>query len=124
DEVKGFIELQLVAFPQDGILSFPHGKELMEEAAKMGVDVIGAIPHFEFTREYSVESLHFAVDLAEKYGKLVDAHCDEIDDPASRGLETLATLAYETGLGDKVTASHTTAMGSYNNAYAYKLMRL
>ncbi|WP_369957492.1 cytosine deaminase [Levilactobacillus brevis] len=124
DEVKDFIELQLVAFPQEGILSFPHGKELMEQAAKLGVDVIGAIPHFEFTREYSVASLHFAVELAQKYGKLVDAHCDEIDDPASRGLETLATLALETGLGDQVTASHTTAMGSYNNAYAYKLMRL
>ncbi|RXI79123.1 cytosine deaminase [Levilactobacillus suantsaii] len=124
DEVKDFIELQLVAFPQDGILSFPHGKELVERAAQLGVDAIGAIPHFEFTREYSVESLHFAVGIAQKYGKLVDAHCDEIDDPASRGLETLATLAYETGLRDKVTASHTTAMGSYNNAYAYKLMRL
>ncbi|HIW71815.1 MAG TPA: cytosine deaminase [Candidatus Levilactobacillus faecigallinarum] len=124
DEVKDFIELQLVAFPQEGILSFPHGKELIEQAAKLGVDAIGAIPHFEFTREYSVESLHYAVGIAEKYGKLVDAHCDEIDDPASRGLETLATLAYETGMGDKVTASHTTAMGSYNNAYAYKLMRL
>lgn len=124
DEVKDYIELQLVAFPQEGILSFPHGKELIEEAAKLGVDAIGAIPHFEFTREYSVESLHYAVEIAEKYDKLVDAHCDEIDDPASRGLETLATLALETGMRDKVTASHTTAMGSYNNAYAYKLMRL
>jgi len=124
DEVKDFIELQIVAFPQEGILSFPHGKELMTKAAEMGVDVIGGIPHFEFNREYGVESLHFVSDLAEKYDKLIDVHCDEIDDPAARGLETLATLAYETGMRDKVTASHTTAMGSYNDAYAYKLFRL
>ncbi len=124
DEVKDFIELQLVAFPQEGILSFPHGKDLMTKAAEMGVDAIGGIPHFEFNREYSVESLHFVSDLAEKYNRLIDVHCDEIDDPASRGLETLATLAYETGMHDMVTASHTTALGSYNDAYAYKLFRL
>lgn len=124
EEVKPWMTLQLVAFPQEGILSFPDGKELMIKTAEMGVDAIGAIPHFEFTREYSVESLHFAFEVAQKYGLLVDAHTDEIDDPASRGLETMATLALETGLKEKVTASHTTAMGSYNDAYVYKLMRL
>lgn len=124
EEVKPWMTLQLVAFPQDGILSFPNGKELMTKAAEMGVDAIGAIPHFEFTREYSVESLHFVFDLAKKYHLLIDAHTDEIDDPASRGLETLATLALETGLKERVTASHTTAMGSYNDAYVSKLMRL
>ncbi len=124
EEVKPWMTLQLVAFPQDGILSFPNGKELMTKAAQMGVDAIGAIPHFEFTREYSVESLRFVFDLAQKYDLLIDAHTDEIDDPASRGLETLATLALETGLKERVTASHTTAMGSYNDAYVSKLMRL
>ena len=124
EEVKPWMTLQLVAFQQEGILSFPGGKELMIKAAEMGVDAIGAIPHFEFTREYSVESLHFAFEVAQKYGLLVDAHTDEIDDPASRGLETMATLALETGLKEKATASHTTAMGSYNDAYVYKLMRL
>lgn len=124
EEVNPWMTLQLVAFPQEGILSFPGGKELMIKAAEMGVDAIGAIPHFEFTREYSVESLHFAFEVAQKYGLLVDAHTDEIDDPASRGLETMSTLALETGLKEKVTASHTTAMGSYNDAYVYKLMRL
>lgn len=124
EEVKEWMTLQLVAFPQEGILSFPNGKELMIKAAQLGVDAIGAIPHFEFTHEYSVASLKFAVNLAKEYNLLVDAHTDEIDDPASRGLETLATLAFETGLKDKVTASHTTAMGSYNDAYVYKLMRL
>ncbi|MBJ7648220.1 cytosine deaminase [Weissella confusa] len=124
EEVKPWMTLQLVAFPQEGILSFPGGKELMIKAAELGVDAIGAIPHFEFTREYSVESLHFAFEVAQKYNLLIDAHTDEIDDPASRGLETMATLALETGLKEKITASHTTAMGSYNDAYVYKLMRL
>ena len=124
DEVKDFMNLQLVAFPQEGILSFPNGKKLLEDAVKAGVDVIGGIPHFEFNRDYGVESLKYLVGLAEKYDKLVDVHCDEIDDPNSRNLEVLATLAYETGLEDRITASHTTAMGSYNDAYVYKLMRL
>ena len=96
----------------------------MRRAAGMGVDVIGAIPHFEFTREYSVDSLNFACALAEEHGLLVDVHCDEIDDEASRGLETLATRALEMGLRDRVTASHTTATHSYNNAYFTKLLRL
>lgn len=124
EDFKDTVEIQVVAFPQDGIFSSPNGKELLEEAVKMGVDVVGAIPHYEFTREYAVESLRFAVDLAVKYDKLVDVHCDEIDDEQSRGLEVLAALALETGLKNKVTASHTTAMGSYNNAYVLKLMRL
>ena len=124
EEVKDQVELQLVAFPQEGILSFPNGKELMTEAADLGADAIGGIPHVEFTREYAVESLKFLMKLAEQKDKLVDVHCDEIDDPQSRSLETLATLALESKMGDKVTASHTTAMGSYNDAYAYKLFRL
>lgn len=124
DELKDEVNIQIVAFPQDGIMSFPNGEQLMENAAKMGADVLGAIPHFEFTREYGVESLNFTMKLAEKYGLLVDVHCDEIDDEQSRFVETLATRAYESGMGERVTASHTTAMHSYNNAYAYKLFRL
>jgi len=124
EELKDEINIQIVAFPQEGIMSFPNGKELMEKAVKMGADVIGAIPHFEFTREYGVESLNFIMQLAEKYEKLVDVHCDEIDDEQSRFVETLATRAYESGLGSKITASHTTAMHSYNDAYAYRLFRI
>ena len=124
EEVKDFMDIQIVAFPQYGILSYPNGKELLETALRMGADAAGAIPHFEFTREYAVESLHICFELAQKYGKLIDVHCDEIDDEASRGLETLATLAYETGMKDRVTASHTTAMHSYNNAYMIRLMRI
>ncbi|MCL2601833.1 MAG: cytosine deaminase [Treponema sp.] len=124
DEVRDFMDIQIVAFPQEGIMSYPDGQKLLERAVAMGTDAVGAIPHFEFTREYSVESINFAMKLAEKYDNLVDVHCDEIDDEASRGLETLAARAYEMGLKDRVTASHTTAMHSYNNAYTYKLFRL
>jgi cytosine deaminase len=124
EEVKEFVDLQLVAFPQEGILSYPNGRELLEEAVKLGADVIGAIPHYEFTREYGVESVKYALKLASIYDKLVDIHCDEIDDPNSRFLETVAAEAYRLGMQSNVTASHTTAMHSYNNAYTQKLFRL
>ncbi|WP_027127902.1 cytosine deaminase [Fusobacterium perfoetens] len=124
EELKDIVNIQIVAFPQEGILSYPNGKELLENAVKMGADCVGAIPHFEFTREYAVESINYCIDLALKYNKLVDVHCDEIDDEQSKGLEVLACRALETGLKDKVTASHTTAMHSYNNAYCSKLFRL
>ena len=124
EEMKDYITIQIVAFPQEGILSYPNSYELMDEALKLGADVVGAIPHFEFTREYGVSSIEIAYELAKKYNKLIDVHCDEIDDEQSRFIEVVAALAYENNMGDKVTASHTTAMHSYNNAYAYKLFRL
>ncbi|EKK20395.1 dihydroorotase [Fructilactobacillus florum DSM 22689 = JCM 16035] len=124
DEVADFMELQLVAFPQEGILSYPNGKALMKTAVELGVDAVGGIPHYEFNQVYGRKSLEFLVDLAEKNNRLVDVHCDEIDDPQSRNLEILATLAYETGLQQRVTASHTVSLAAVNDAYAYKLMRL
>lgn len=124
EEFKDYITLQIVAFPQEGILSYPKGLELIEKSLKLGADVIGGIPHFEFTREYGVESINLIFELAKKYNTLIDIHCDEIDDEQSRFLEVVATKALESGLKNKVTASHTTAMGSYNNAYTYKLFRL
>ncbi|HHF3120283.1 TPA: cytosine deaminase [Vibrio diabolicus] len=124
EEMKEWVDIQIVAFPQEGILSYPNGKELLEEAVKLGADVIGAIPHFEFTREYGIESLHYVFELAQKYDRLIDVHCDEIDDEQSRFVETLAALAHKFDMGNKVTASHTTAMGSYNGAYASRLFRL
>ncbi|MED0708362.1 cytosine deaminase [Aneurinibacillus aneurinilyticus] len=124
EEMAPYVDIQLVAFPQEGILSYPNGVELLEESLKMGADAVGGIPHFEFTREYGVESLKKAFDLAEKYDRLVDIHCDEIDDEQSRFVEVVATEAYERGIGARTTASHTTAMGSYNDAYTYKLFRL
>ena len=124
EEMAPYVDIQLVAFPQEGILSYPNGIELLEESLKMGADAVGGIPHFEFTREYGVESLKKAFDLAEKYDRLVDIHCDEIDDEQSRFVEVVAKEAYERGIGARTTASHTTAMGSYNDAYTYKLFRL
>lgn len=124
EEMKDFIDVQIVAFPQHGLLNFENAFELLEEAARMGADALGAIPHYEDTREDSVNSLMRMFDLAEKYDKLVDVHCDETDDEQSRSVEVVANQAWKRGLGSRVTASHTCAMGSYNNAYAFKLMSL
>ena len=124
EEARHLIDLQIVAFPQEGIESFRNGRELMEEAIRLGADVIGGIPHFEYTRDQGVSSVKFLMDLAERTGCLVDVHCDETDDPHSRFLEVLAEEARSREMGARVTASHTTAMGSYDNAYCAKLFRL
>ena len=124
EETRHLIDLQIVAFPQEGIESFKGGRELMTEAITMGADVVGGIPHFENTRDQGVSSIKFLMDLAERTGCLVDVHCDETDDPQSRFLEVLAEEARVRELGERVTASHTTAMGSYDNAYCSKLFRL
>jgi len=121
-EIGDQITLQLVAFPQQGIMSFDGGEELMRKAVDMGVDVVGAIPHFELTREYGERSIKFAFDLASEKGLRVDIHCDETDDDQSRFVEVMAAETIRLGMGGLVTASHTTAMHSYNNAYAYKLI--
>lgn len=122
ETVKDWMTLQVVAFPQDGIYSQPENAGLLEKALAMGADVVGGIPHYELTREDGVNSIQQIFELAEKYQKLIDIHCDEIDDDQSRFLEVVNAWAIKTGLGEKVTASHTTAFGSYNNAYAYKLL--
>lgn len=124
EETRHLIDLQIVAFPREGIESFKGGRELMTEAIAMGADVVGGIPHFENTRDQGVSSIHFLMDLAERTGCLVDVHCDETDDPQSRFLEVLAEEARVREMGERVTASHTTAMGSYDNAYCSKLFRL
>ena len=122
EKVRGWMDVQIVAFPQEGMLSYPRGVELMEEALGLGADLVGGIPHYEHTREMGVESVKESFRLAEKHDKKVDIHCDETDDPHSRFLEVMAAEALRTGMGPRVTASHTTAFGSYDNAYAFKLM--
>ena len=124
DAVKAWITVQVVAFPQDGIYGSPGNDALIETAMEMGADVVGGIPHYELTREDGVNSVHRIFDLAQQYDRLIDIHCDEIDDDQSRFLEVVAAYALRSGLGDRVTASHTTAFASYNNAYATKLMGL
>jgi len=121
-EIGDQITLQLVAFPQQGIMSFDDGENLMREAIDLGVDVVGAIPHFELTREYGEQSIKFAFALAANKGLRVDIHCDETDDDQSRFVEVMAAETIRLGMGGRVTASHTTAMHSYNNAYAYRLI--
>jgi cytosine deaminase len=123
EEVRGLIDLQLVAFPQQGILSFDGGKELMRAAVGIGADVVGGIPHYELTREDGVESVRFAMALADEHGLAVDIHCDETDDDHSRFVEVMAAETIRRGMSGRVTASHTTAMHSYNSAYAYRLIR-
>ncbi|MEJ7843251.1 MAG: cytosine deaminase [Rubrobacter sp.] len=122
EKVRSWIDVQVVAFPQEGILSYPKGADLMEEALKLGADAVGGIPHFEHTREMGAASVKETFRLAEKYDRPVDVHCDETDDPESRFLEVMAAEAIRTGMGERVTASHTAAFGSYDNAYAFKLM--
>jgi len=122
EEVKDWITLQVVAFPQDGIYGNAQNDRLMEQAMEMGADVVGGIPHYELTREDGVKSVHRIFELAQRYDRLIDIHCDEIDDEQSRFLEVVAACALRSGLGSRVTASHTTAFGSYNNAYAFKLL--
>ena len=122
DAVKDWMTLQVVAFPQDGIYSHPQNEVLLEKALELGADVVGGIPHYELTREDGVKSVHRIFELAQKYNRLIDIHCDEIDDEQSRFLEVVAADAIRSGMGSKVTASHTTAFGSYNNAYGFKLM--
>lgn len=122
-EYAHLIQIQIIAFPQEGILSYPNGMKLLEQAIEVGVDGLGAIPHFEDCYEYGVESLKLVFEKAVQHNLLIDAHCDEIDDENSRFLEVMASLAIQYDYGKYVTASHTTAMGSYNDAYVSRLMK-
>jgi cytosine/creatinine deaminase len=122
EEVRGLVDLQLVAFPQLGILGFPDGRALMEKAVDLGADVVGGIPHYELTREDGVASVEFLMALADDRGLLVDVHCDETDDEHSRFVEVMAAETIRRGMAGRVTASHTTAMHSYNAAYAHRLI--
>ncbi len=124
EEVKDLIDLQIVAFPQDGIFTFPEGADLMRRAVEMGADVIGGIPHNEFTREDGVRDVEFVYDLAEKTGSLIDIHIDETGDDQSRFVEVMAKESILRGMQGLATASHTTAMHNYNNDYAFKLIGL
>ncbi len=124
EEVRDICTLQLVAFPQDGIFSFPNGGELMRKAMGLGCDLVGGIPHYEWTRDMGVEDVHYAFALAKEFNRDIDCHCDETDDPLSRFTEVMAADTIEQGWQGRVTASHCTAMHSYDNAYAFKLMRL
>ncbi len=122
--VASYIDLQLVAFPQDGLFRAEGAEENLIRSLDMGVDVVGGIPHFERTMEDGARSVKRLCQIAADRGLPVDLHCDETDDPMSRHVETLAAETTRLGLGGRVVASHVTAMHSYDNYYATKLIPL
>ena len=124
EKVKPYLDLQLVAFPQDGLLRSPNALEQLKRALAMGVDVVGGIPHFERTMHDGTESVRILCELAAEQGRLVDMHCDETDDPHSRHIETLAVQSLRLGLQGRVTGSHLTSMHSMDNYYVSKLIPL
>lgn len=124
EEMKDFVDIQLVAFPQDGVLRAPGGVELLERALDKGVDVVGGIPHFERTMDQGRESVRVLCEIAARRGLMVDMHCDESDDPHSRHVESLAYETQRLGLHGRVTGSHLTSMHSMDNYYVSKLLPL
>ncbi|KKW68331.1 cytosine deaminase [Lampropedia cohaerens] len=124
EQVRPYIDLQLVAFPQDGLLRSPAARENLVRALDMGVDVVGGIPHFERTMADGAESVRWLCELAAERGLRVDMHCDESDDPLSRHIESLAYETQRLGLQGRVVGSHLTSMHSMDNYYVSKLLPL
>jgi cytosine deaminase len=122
--VAPYLDLQLVAFPQDGLLRAPGALANLQRALDLGVDVVGGIPHFERTSEQGADSVRQLCELAAQRGLRVDMHCDESDDPLSRHIETLAWHTQRLGLHGRVTGSHLTSMHSMDNYYVSKLLPL
>jgi len=123
-EMAPWVDIQLVAFPQDGVLRTPGGKDLLLRALDKGVDVVGGIPHFERTMQQGSESISWLCDVAASRGLLIDMHCDESDDPLSRHIEHLTFETQRMGLQGRVAASHLTSMHSMDNYYVSKLLPL
>ncbi len=124
EEVKNIVDIQIVAFPQEGMYTYKGGRDLVEEALKMGADVVGGIPHYEPAREFGEKSVHDIVELALKYDKLIDVHTDETDDPQSRFVELLNALVLMEDYGERAVASHTCSFGSADNSYAQRMIDL
>jgi len=123
-QVAPYLDLQLVAFPQDGLLRSPTALANLKRALDLGVEVVGGIPHFERTMSDGAESVRILCELAAERGLRVDMHCDESDDPLSRHIETLAFHTQRLGLQGRVTGSHLTSMHSMDNYYVSKLLPL
>ncbi|PWV63108.1 amidohydrolase family protein [Plasticicumulans acidivorans] len=123
-QVAPYLDLQLVAFPQDGVLRAPGALEHLKRALDLGVEVVGGIPHFERTMADGAASVRLLCELAAERGLRVDMHCDESDDPLSRHVETLTAETQRLGLHGRVTASHLTSMHSMDNYYVSKLLPL
>lgn len=123
-KVAPYLDLQLVAFPQDGIFRDPTAQQNLIRALDMGIEIVGGIPHFERTMQDGAESVKYLCELAAERGLMVDMHCDESDDPLSRHIETLAFETKRLGLEGRVTGSHLTSMHSMDNYYVSKLIPL
>src|SRR3954451_221072 len=121
DEVAELCTIQVTAFPQDGIFARDGDEQRLERAIELGVDCVGGIPHYESTSELGLREVHRVFDLARQHSRRIDVHCDETDDPNSRFLEVMADDTVKHGLTGRVTASHCTAMGSYEPYYSSKL---
>lgn len=124
ETVKAYIDLQLVAFPQDGFLRSPSARDCTLRALDLGVDVVGGIPHFERTMADGRRSVSELCEIAAERGLMVDMHCDETDDPLSRHIEQLAYETQRLGLHGRVAGSHLTSMHSMDNYYVSKLLPL
>jgi len=124
EELRPYLDLQLVAFPQDGYFRHPEAVSLLPKALDLGVDVVGGIPHFERTMAEGTRSVSALCEIAEKRGLMVDMHCDESDDPSSRHIETLVAETQRLGMVGRVAGSHLTSMHSMDNYYAAKLISL
>jgi cytosine deaminase len=124
EAVKDYLDLQLVAFPQDGMLRDPIAMDNTIRALDMGVDIVGGIPHFERTMSQGADSVRILCEIAAERGLMVDMHCDESDDPMSRHIETLAHETKRLGLQGRVAGSHLTSMHSMDNYYVSKLIPL
>lgn len=124
DEMKPYLDIQLVAFPQDGFFRYAKSEENLRRALHKGVDVVGGIPHFERTMEDGTASVKALMAIAAERGLLVDMHCDESDDPMSRHIETLSAQTVRLGMQGRVAGSHLTSMHSMDNYYVSKLIPL
>ncbi|MEJ8472936.1 amidohydrolase family protein [Roseibium algae] len=122
--IAPYIDLQLVAFPQDGLYRSPNAEKNLLKALDMGVDIVGGIPHFERSMEDGAASVRRLCEIAAERGLMVDLHCDETDDPLSRHIETLAYETQRLGLQGRVAGSHLTSMHSMDNYYVSKLLPL
>ncbi|MGH6625323.1 MAG: amidohydrolase family protein [Burkholderiaceae bacterium] len=122
--VAPYLDLQLVAFPQDGVLRCPGALDQLKRALALGVDVVGGIPHFERSMSEGAASVKLLCELAAEQGRMVDMHCDESDDPLSRHVETLTYETQRLGLQGRVTGSHLTSMHAMDNYYVSKLLPL
>ncbi|QDZ43336.1 amidohydrolase family protein [Corynebacterium sp. sy039] len=122
EEIKDWCEIEIVAFPQNGIYAYPGGDKLVARALDEGADAIGGIPHLEPTREDGIASLDYLFDLSEKYGVPIDIHCDEIDDEHSRFTEVIAAQTSKRSMHGLATISHAVAMSYYSPGYLSRLL--